>query len=59
MPPLDGFEGVMVLAQSRSWFDALCADDTDAVVAILTAATAKERKLLLNGLFDYRLVKRV
>ena len=59
VPPLDGFDDVMVLAQSRSWFDAFCADDTDEVVAILTATTAKERDLLLNGLFDYRLVGRL
>ena len=58
VPPLSvhGAHGVMLLHQFRPWFDALCADDVDRVEAMLTAATQKERDLLLNGLFDYRLV---
>jgi len=46
----------MLLQQFRPWFDALCADDVDLVEVMLAAATAKERDILLNGLFDYRFV---
>ena len=60
VPPLSvpGCHGVMLLQQFRPWFDALCADDVDLVEVMLTAATEKERDLLLNGLFDYRFVAR-